>query len=736
LNSYRPARALPHLVLVGGGHSHVQVLKRHRERPFAARVSIVLDQPESVYSGMVPGFVAGQYTAADLTIDVWALARTANVRVIDGAATRIDTERGRIEVAGRAPVAFDTVSIDIGSTVAGLDLPGVREHALATRPIGQFVARLDARLAARADSSLSDAHDNAPIVVVGAGAAGMELAWCLRARTKRPVVLVGAPSPVWSWSQARRKDDVKLVTGKVLEVNAQGARLDSGETLEAALVVWATGASALPLGAASDLPCDNGYICVDPTLQVEGHPNVYAVGDCARVLDARTGKSVPKAGVYAVREGPVLCANLDARLTDTAQQPYVPQRDFLALLNRGDGTAVGKRSGLTFAGPWVWRLKDRIDRRFMAMFQVIDAQGGPVQMVGAAAMPDMACGGCAAKVGPAELHRALAALPVAPPDPTVELGLAKPDDAAVVRIPGTDVRIGLTVDAFTAFCDDPWVVGRVAATNAVNDLYVKGIEPRWALAMVAVPDEPGVLEEVMSGMRSTLDALGISLVGGHSVRADVLSVGLSVTGTLEGAADAAGASGNGSPVLRTGGAADGDVLLLTRGLGSGVLLRANGFGWARGAHVREAMRWMARPHRDAARALRGLEVHDATDVTGFGLYGHLAGMLARSSPTLTADIEIAQLPLYSGVSDLFAAGVRSTFHAQNARGVPGVPVSGPARHTHGMAEIGFDPQTAGPLLLVVPESAVADVVAALAAVDEPAIRIGTVRFGATEIVLH
>jgi selenide,water dikinase len=723
LNASSTARALPHLVLVGGGHSHVHVLKRHRERPFAARVSIVLDYPEAVYSGMVPGFVAGQYTAADLTIDVWALARTANVRVIDGAATRIDTERGRIEVAGRAPVAFDTVSIDIGSTVAGLDLPGVRAHALATRPIGQFVARVDARLA-------EDAHDNAPIVVVGAGAAGMELAWCLRARTKKPVVLIGEPAAVWAWSQARSPDNTQLLKGRVIEVTSGGVRLSSGERLDAALVVWATGAAALPLGAASDLPCDNGYICVGPTLQVEGHPNVYAVGDCARVLDARTGKPVPKAGVYAVREGPVLCANLDARLTGTAQQPYVPQRDFLALLNRGDGTAVGKRSGLTFAGPWVWRLKDRIDRRFMAMFQTIDAQGNPAEMGGTAAMLDMACGGCAAKVGPAELHSALAALPPAPADSSVELGLAKPDDAAIVRVPGSDVRLGLTVDAFTAFCDDPWVVGRVAATNAVNDLYVKAIEPRWALAMVAVPDEPGVLEEVMSGMRSTLDALGISLVGGHSVRADVLSVGLSVTGTIQ------ATPGSDSAAPRSGGATAGDVLLLTRGLGSGVLLRANGFGWARGVHVREAMRWMARPHRDAAAALCGLDVHDATDVTGFGLYGHLAGMLARSSPTLTADIDVAQLPLYPGVSELFIRGVRSTFHAQNARGVPGVPVIGPARYTHGMAEIGFDPQTAGPLLLVVPESAVEEVVAALAAVGEPAIRVGILRFGATEIVLH
>lgn len=706
--------ALPHVVLIGGGHTHVQVLRRHRQRPFAARLSIVLDHPEAVYSGMVPGVVAGQYRPADVTIDVWALARTAGVRVIDGAALRIDTERGRVEVADHAPIAFDAASVDIGSTVAGLDLPGVRAHALATRPIGRFVAQVDARLAAAPDGTL---------VVVGTGAAGIELAWCLRARTGRPVTLIGQSTPTLAWLQARRPGQVAHLAARVAEVTADGVVLTDGTAVPAALTVWATGAAAHPLAEASGLPHTDGYLRVGPTLQVEGHPRLYAAGDCARVVDPRSGRPVPKAGVYAVREGPVLCANLDARLSGTDPAPYRPQADFLRLLNLGDGRALAQRYGRTVEGAWAWRLKDRIDRRFMAMFAVLDDADRPVADAMGGPMPaeDMVCGGCAAKVGPAELHRALGALPPAPPDPSVLVGLGTPDDAAIVDVGGA--RIGLTVDAFTAFCDDPWVVGRVAAVNALNDLYVKGIAPRWALAMLSVPDEPGVLDEVMAGVRATLDAEGVSLVGGHTVRADTLTVGLSVTGVVDG------------PVA-VGAPRPGDALVLTRGLGTGVLLRANGLGRARGAWVQAATRWMARSHRAAAAVLAAHGVTVATDVTGFGLYGHLAAVLTRapSEVPLGARVRVAELPLHAGVASLYLQGVRSTFHAQNARGLAGVRLEGV--EDHALAGIGFDPQTAGPLLFAVAADRAQAVIAALAEVGEPARVVGEVTGGAHVIRLE
>jgi selenide,water dikinase len=285
--------------------------------------------------------------------------------------------------------------------------------------------------------------------------------------------------------------------------------------------------------------------------------------------------------------------------------------------------------------------------------------------------------------------------------------MAEADDAAVVVLPSGE-RLGLSVDAFTAFCDDPFVVGRVAAVNAVNDLFVKGIEPRWAMVTVAVPRESGVLEEVMAGARSALDEMGVTLVGGHTLRAAELSVGLAVTGIAYA----------GSPAATR----PGDALVLTRGLGSGVLLRAGALGRARGAWSQQAVRWMSRSHRAAAAVLREHGAGAATDITGFGLYGHLATLLARVGG-LGADVCVADLPLYPGAGALFLQGVRSTFHAQNARSVA---VSGPGA-SHALAEIGYDPQTAGPLLFAVSSGRVQDVIAALALAGEPARVIGAVR---------
>ncbi|MFN7142637.1 MAG: selenide, water dikinase SelD, partial [Myxococcota bacterium] len=388
---------------------------------------------------------------------------------------------------------------------------------------------------------------------------------------------------------------------------------------------------------------------------------------------------------------------------------YRPQRGFLTLLNLGDGTAIGAKGPFSFEGAWVWRWKDRIDRRFMAMFQSLAPDDTPTFPPMDRAM---VCGGCAAKVGPGELSRALARLDV-PTDPTVELGLTRPDDAAVVRLPGGD-RVGLTIDAFTAFRDDPWLVGRVAAVNALNDLYAKGMTPRWALALVGIPDD-GATEEtlyqVMHGARVTLDAAGVTLVGGHSLQTDALQVGFSVTGLADG------------PLRTLGGLVPGQSLVLTRPLGTGVLFYAHAAGRARSAWIRDAEARLVRTHGAAAEVAARFGATAATDVTGFGLAGHLAEMTRESG--VGAEISLAALPILPGAETLVTQGVRSTFHDQNAharRSLAGI-TEGPR------VELLFDPQTAGGLLFGAPGDG-AGVVAALHAAGEPdAVVIGRVVAG-------
>jgi selenide,water dikinase len=367
-----------HLVLVGGGHSHVEVLRDWARQPApGVRLTAVADRPLAVYSGMVPGFVAGQYDLHDIELDVHGLARKAGASWVGAKVTGLDVHARRLDVEGLPPIAYDTVSFDVGSTVSGLDRPGVREYSLKTRPIGDFVREVDA-LIERAKS-----RPRFRLVVAGAGAAGVELAFAFRARFARlglreasvllieagPRVLRGYPDSAARRIEANaRAKGIEIRCGAgVATADRDALTLEDGARLPCDAFAWVAGAAALPLFDGAGLDRDErGFVKVRETLQAVGHDEIFAVGDCASLV---TAPDLAKAGVYAVRQGPVLARNLRARLGERPLDPYRPQRDFLSLLNLADGRAVASKWGRSAEGAWAWRLKDWIDRRFVERYR-------------------------------------------------------------------------------------------------------------------------------------------------------------------------------------------------------------------------------------------------------------------------------------------------------------------------------------------------------------------------------
>lgn len=721
------------LVLVGGGHAHVQVIRRWMMDPLPdVRLTVVLDRPEAVYSGMVPGFVAGDYRPEELEIDVVPLARRAGARVILAAATRIVPEQKRIELQSRPPIHYDVASLDVGSTVKGLDKPGVAKFALPTRPIRGFVDEVRRRASQLVPSKPEDDSVTAPrIALVGGGAAGVEIALTLEAYlrgegTTPDVFLVTESDSILPGSsralqrvarrELRRRGVEHQAGQRVARVEPEGLVTEDGTRLPADLVVWATGAAPIALIEASPLPKDDrGFVRVDAHFAVEGHEGLFAVGDCASLTPFPW---VPKAGVHAVRGGPVLDDCLRATLRGRPLRAHKPQRDFLALLNLGEGRALGGKWGFATRGKWVWRWKDRIDRRFMERFQVLGdaaelAENFPTpEEMG---MEEMPCGGCAAKVGPRPLTRALARLAPAAPDDRVVMGLDAPDDAAGVRTPSGDLVL-TTIDGFRAFMDDPWWVGRVAAVNAVSDVFAKAGRPRHAMALVTVPDEgeeraEETLYQVLAGIRAALDPLRISLVGGHSTVGPELFVGLSISGD---------ATGN---LLAIGQLQVGDVLVLTSPLGTGVLLAADMQGRGRGEWLDGTLRHMAKTNQNASEVARHFGATAATDVSGFGLAGHLIEMLDEAG--LAATLRLSAVPALPGAKELVKRGLRSHFHDQNAEIRRRItwPESGAGPE----AELLFDPQTSGGLLIAFPADHVGEALEALQqGGDLAAARVGKV----------
>lgn len=693
-----------HLVLVGGGHSHVQVLKAFAMNPLPnSRLSLVVDRPISVYSGMVPGFVAGQYQARQLEIDARPLARLARADVIVAKAIGVDPRNRRILLDGRPSVAYDVASFDIGSTVAGLETPGIRQYAIPTRPIGRFVEKMDRVLS----SSISRSSLRA--VVVGGGAGGVELAFTLQQRLATRVsevevtlvqggksILPGSPSSLINRTLQTAQDrGLKILTGsRVSKATEQQLHLENGSTLEFDLLLWVTGAQSHDLFRKSDVATDSGgFVSVRPTLQLNNWDNLFAVGDCASLMEY---PNTPKAGVYAVRQGPVLTENLRRLFAGQPLKSYRPQSDFLALLNLGDGTALGTKWGLSTGGQWVMNLKDRIDRDFMDKFQVLDNQGALTENFAFAkpmiqAMQTLVCGGCAAKLDPRSLDRLLDRLEEE--DSTTVTSSSPPrDDAAIYRTASGALR-ATSLDALTPMMTDPWILGRIAALGALSDLWVKGAIPDRALAFAAIPHHWSTLRseeylyQMLSGARREFSAAGTSLLGGHTSLAESVVLGFQVDGFFP--AD--------QKPLTLDRVKSGQDLILTKPLGLGVLLRADMLGLAKGPWIEAALSSMLQSGAESMQIAVAQGVTAATDITGFGLGRHLMDLLEASQ--LGATLQLEALPVLDGALEALAQGIRSSAHAPNESEFA-FSFDGDAAQSDRLPLL-FDPQTAGAFLLAV-----------------------------------
>jgi selenide,water dikinase len=679
------------LVLVGGGHAHVHVLKRFGMAPVpGVRVTLITRDLATPYSGMLPGYVAGLYDFAQCHIDLVRLARFAGARLIHDEARGLDRAARHVLCRDHPPLRYDILSLDIGSVPRRDDVPGAAEHTVAVKPIDRFGRRWEALLArARGQSGLR-------LAVVGGGAGGVELA--LAAQHRLAGLLANPPEitlvtredllPSHNRRVRRLLADILAARGiRVLTattvVAVEPGRLitadGGGVAFDEAL--WVTEASGAPWLADTGLPLDSrGFVLIDENLRSPTDAAVFAAGDVA-TMPAHPRE---KAGVYAVRAGPPLADNLRRALAGRRLRRAVPQKRALALIGTGDGHAVASRGPFAAHGRAPWLLKDWIDRRWMRRYTDLRFMTGSEDAAGA---DEMRCGGCAAKVPAAVLARALTRLaPAAKPE--VALGLARPDDAAIVMFPGAPPLLQ-TVDFFRAMVGDPYLFGRIAANHALGDIYAMGGVPETALAIATLPPaRPAIIEQdlflMLKGGAEVLEEAGAALIGGHSAEGAEPGLGFAVTGRVRP-----------DRILRKGGLRPGDRLVLTKPLGTGVILAAEMRGRATARSYAATLAVMQQSAAAAAACLIRHDTAAATDVTGFGLLGHLVEMLTASG--LAARLDPAAVPVLDGALDLLAAGLTSSLHAGNAAALAALAPDA-AEADPAVAALLVDPQTAGGLL--------------------------------------
>lgn len=690
------------IVLLGVGHTNAHVLRMWKmgRRPRNSELICVSDFPVATYSGMMPGVLAGQYPAEQMEIDLVRLTQSAGARLVVGRVTGLDRERRRLLFSDRAPLPYDVLSIGIGSRPAtqGVEIKD-EEAILRIKPMQTFMSRLRHRIAQQ-----NSKREDRPlrICVVGGGIGSIEIAFALRFRFRKEnlgepeIRLVTSSeyagkglldSTVTKISQQFSKYRIEVSSrSRVASVEKNQLVLTGGKKIDADIVIWATHASAPELFDQFDLAKDDrGFLMTGPTLQSIDDDRIFVVGDSGTMKDA----NLDKAGVYAVRQGPVLTKNIRLLLENRTLSHYDPQKNYLKIVNVGDGTAISQHLGRSFYGKLQWWMKDRIDVKFMKMYQDYKPMPMKPPKVSEA---EMRCLGCGGKVGGQTLSGVMDELGIEDND-NVIIGLNNPDDAAVVKTTGNQVTV--TTDFFAAPLTDPYLIGRIAALNSLSDLFVMGAQPTAALTIVQLPEghpraQSRLMLELMAGAKQEMDVAGASIVGGHTIEGPRIVMGFTVLGNQ---LVAPSAKSN----LRAG-----DRLILSKPIGSGVMLAALMQCKLRGELFLPLIDTMMLRNQIALRLIQEQGVSAVTDVTGFGLAGHLLEMLSASQ--LGAELHLSDVRAIEGAKELVDEGIESTLAPENRWREPQIDVSETLKNSS-TYKLLFDPQTCGGLLLGVrPES--------------------------------
>lgn len=707
------------IVLVGGGHSHVGVLRNFAMNPIpGVRLNLICRDTHTPYSGMLPGYIAGHYSYDEVHIDLSRLAEFAGARFYRDEAIGIDRSQQRVRCRNRPDVPYDLLSINIGSTPRVDQVEGAASHTVPVKPINRFNSRWQALL-------YRMEHHRGPlsIAVVGGGAGGVELVLAVQYRLRTELERQGRDAsgltfhlfnsaehllPTHNARVRRRFERVLAERGVRVHERTRVERVDghqlltsTGDTFEADEILWVTQAGGADWLRTTGLELDDsGFIQVRDTLQTLSDPNIFAAGDIATMVNHPR----EKAGVFAVRQGRPLARNLRRAVNGKPLKDYHPQKQWLALISTGDQYAIASRGHLSVAGDWVWRWKDWIDRRFMAKFNELpameqDSGEDPTRGIAlsneeaqqAISAVAMRCGGCGAKVGSTVLSRALNSLrPIERDD--VLVGLHAPDDAAVVRVPEGMAMVH-TVDFFRSFLDDPYVFGQVAANHSLGDLFAMGAEAQSATAVATVPyglesKVEDVVYQMMAGAVEVLNEAGCALVGGHTGEGQELALGFAANGYIDP-----------KRVLSKGGMKAGDALILTKPVGTGTLFAAHPRLKAKGRWIDSAIASMLLSNRLGARCLHEHGANACTDVTGFGLLGHLVEMTRPSG--VDAEIDLNAIPVLPGAEETAASGILSSLQPANVRLRRAIRNQEEVVD-HPRYPLAFDPQTAGGLLASVP----------------------------------
>eukprot|EP00612_Vaucheria_litorea_P002902 CAMPEP_0171460824 /NCGR_PEP_ID=MMETSP0945-20130129/5542_1 /TAXON_ID=109269 /ORGANISM="Vaucheria litorea, Strain CCMP2940" /LENGTH=817 /DNA_ID=CAMNT_0011987097 /DNA_START=123 /DNA_END=2576 /DNA_ORIENTATION=+ len=774
------------VVLIGGGHSHVYVLKDIGANPIpGVQVTLIARDIQTPYSGMLPGHVAGHYTREQVHIDLNRLARYAGVRLIHASAIGLNRiERLIYCDDGRPPLKYDLCSIDVGCTpqfVPGRS-PESLVHVTPVKPINGFSARWQLILErVRADQPRGSSR----IVVVGGGAGGVELALSMQHRLKKELKEAGynengvsvalisrGPVPMEAHGKQAQRTFTKLLKNRQIELYLGSPAievienecerggtilLENGGVIHFDEVFWCTTSGAAPWFKTTGLDLGpDGFIQVSPTLQSTNDPAVFASGDCADMVASPR----PKAGVFAVRQGPPLAHNIRAFLDEKRFMRYMPQKNFMCIIGVGGEDAVVVYGGHVSSGAWAWKWKRKIDEQWIQQYQKIpfnDSNAASddfskllsysyVEVSGAslANLKGLSAkqGPYGSKIGPELLNRVLHgahSAAIINDSSGTSIGSYRGAMPILLR---QDESSGLTVksktysvDLFRSYVTDPYKFGRIVANHALTDVYVQGLLPETALIFAILPrsgesQAENTLMQLVSGALRMFKEADCDLVGGHTSEGPELALGFYVN-----------TSAPPEKPISTPCMSVGDRLIVTKAIGTGILLAANLRARAKGRWMDSAIISMLESNASATVLFRHYKATSINSISVEGLAGNILSMIRSSNEKeeidndsrVRAQLQLDDIPQLDGALSLAIQGILSSRHSFNQRAY--APAVTPSSSFQLMIDATkrvrklensnardlvmahynmlFDPQTAGGLIASVPEEHADDCLLAL-----------------------
>lgn len=731
-----------HLVLIGGGHAQIQVLKSFAMKPVKGlAITLITDVLNAPYSGMLPGFVEGVWHADDIHIDLTRLASFAGASLIHAPVSAIDPKARLVHFKDRPPLGYDLLSLNCGA-VPDLDkIKGADSHSIAVKPIAHFLAQLPDKT-----------DENNVINIIGAGVAGLELAFAFSKRYESQNIDINVFSRAESILPSMPKKAGRLIArlakdkGITIYDSTAISAMDAGHITStdgrkfvSGLNFVVTGVKAGPFIASLDATLDkDGFVSVSDTLQSTYFPEIFAAGDVASLADHPR----EKAGVFAVRAGAILAENLRRMIYQQPLKKWRPQKRYLALIGTADGKAVAIRNGLVAHSKLFWRLKVRIDTAFMDKFNHLPEMSIKAPL----ALPfyemrysttsdpifaEMRCTGCAAKASATLLERAMSRAQIAAKALGVDSSLladnnALCDDAGLTAAITADLRHSF--DSLTQMVPDPFIFAQIAVNHALSDLYVAGAKPLYAQAHINLeeasePYQQEIATQLLTGALVGLGAAQARLIGGHTSQSRAASLGFAVTGA------------------QTHFLADYEpsrtyVLVMTKQLGIGIALAASMRQKAGSALHQEVIDAMLLSNQQATDQLFAHGAIAMTDITGFGLARHTHNLISRLPDALGVRISLSDLPVFDGLEALVKSGIRSSLFEKNKQAGGVSPT--PSADQDWRLNLLFDPQTSGGVLALLPAASADQAIAALTQAQpaaHPAI-IGTLTADATGIIVE